>query len=147
LAELASSLADTGAEINRIEADASDPEDFGAQMTALYRRDGAPGVVIYNAVMGAPDKLLSSTVAHLHEAYPALFVKKPISVPARFDRTANTPIGGVRARGGETVEAERLRKRADETAAKTAPPWRARRPAMVMSEPGQPGQAPSARAM
>ena len=69
LAELASSLADTGAGINTIEADASDPEDFGARMTELYRRDGAPGVVIYNAVMGSPDRLLSSTVAHLQEAY------------------------------------------------------------------------------
>ena len=69
LGELASSLADTGAEINTIEADASNPENFGARMTELYRRDGAPGVVIYNAVMGAPDQLLSSTVAHLQEAY------------------------------------------------------------------------------
>jgi short-subunit dehydrogenase len=69
LGGLASSLADTGAEINTIEADASDPEGFGARMTELYRRDGAPGVVIYNAVMGAPDQLLSSTVAHLLEAY------------------------------------------------------------------------------
>jgi short-subunit dehydrogenase len=69
LGELASRLADTGAAINTIEADASDPEDFGARMTALYRRDGAPGVVIYNAVMGARDHLLSSTVAHLQEAH------------------------------------------------------------------------------
>jgi short-subunit dehydrogenase len=69
LGELASSLADTGAEINTIEADASNPEDFGARMIALYRKDGAPGVVIYNAVMGARDQLLSSTVAHLQEAY------------------------------------------------------------------------------
>jgi short-subunit dehydrogenase len=69
LGELASSLADTGAEINRIEADASDPDNFGARMTELYRKDGAPGVVIYNAVMGTPDTLLSSTVAHLQEAY------------------------------------------------------------------------------
>jgi short-subunit dehydrogenase len=69
LGELASSLADTGAEINTIAADAGYPEDFGARMTELYRRDGAPGVVIYNAVMGAPDQLLSSTVAHLQEAY------------------------------------------------------------------------------
>ena len=29
----------------------------------------APGVIIYNAVMGAPDKLMNSTVAHLQEAY------------------------------------------------------------------------------
>jgi short-subunit dehydrogenase len=69
LGGLVSSLADTGAEINTIEADASDPEGFGARMTEVYRRDGAPGVVIYNAVMGAPDHLLSSTVAHLQEAY------------------------------------------------------------------------------
>jgi short-subunit dehydrogenase len=69
LRELASSLGDTGAEINTLEADASDPEDFGSRMTELYRRDGAPGVVIYNAVMGAADQLLSSTVAHLQEAY------------------------------------------------------------------------------
>jgi short-subunit dehydrogenase len=69
LGELASSLADTGAEINTIEADASDPEDFWARMTELYRSDGAPGVVIYNAVMGKPDQLLSSTAAHLQEAY------------------------------------------------------------------------------
>jgi short-subunit dehydrogenase len=69
LGELASSLAETGAEVHTIEADASEPEDFGARMTELYRRDGAPGVVIYNAVMGAPDRLLSSTVAHLQNAY------------------------------------------------------------------------------
>ena len=69
LRELASGMADTGAEINAIEADASDPDDFRARMTTLYRRDGAPGVVIYNAAMGAPDQLLSSTVAHLQEAY------------------------------------------------------------------------------
>jgi short-subunit dehydrogenase len=38
-------------------------------MTELYSRDGAPGVIIYNAVMGAPDQLLSSSVAHLQAAY------------------------------------------------------------------------------
>jgi short-subunit dehydrogenase len=69
LGELARNVADTGAEINTIEADVSDPEGLGARMTELYRRDGAPGVVIYNAVMGAPDTLLSSTAAHLQEAY------------------------------------------------------------------------------
>src|SRR6202163_287300 len=68
LSELASSLADTDAEVNTIEANANDPEDFGARMTELYRKDGAPGLVIYNAVMGTPDRLLSSTVAHLQEA-------------------------------------------------------------------------------
>ena len=66
---VARSLDDTGAEINTVEADASSPEDLRARMTELYDDDGAPGVVIYNAVQGAPDQLLSSTVTHLQEAY------------------------------------------------------------------------------
>lgn len=69
LAELARGLDDTGAEINTVEADASSPEDLRARIAELYREQGAPGVVIYNAVLGAPDRLLSSTVAHLQEAY------------------------------------------------------------------------------
>jgi short-subunit dehydrogenase len=67
--ELAQSLDDTGAEIDTIEADASDSDDLRARMTELYGSDGAPGVVIYNAVMGAPDQLMSSTAAHLQTAY------------------------------------------------------------------------------
>jgi short-subunit dehydrogenase len=69
LGDLAGSLSDTGAEIGTIEADASDPEGLGARMTELYRGADAPGVIIYNAVMGAPDHLLSASVAHLQTAY------------------------------------------------------------------------------
>jgi len=69
LAELARRLDDTGAEVNTVEADASSPEDLRVRMTELYGDEGAPGVVIYNAVLGAPDQLLSSTVTHLQEAY------------------------------------------------------------------------------
>ena len=69
LAELARNLDDTGAEINTVEADASRPEDLRARIAEVYRDQGAPGVVIYNAVLGAPDRLLNSTVAHLQEAY------------------------------------------------------------------------------
>jgi short-subunit dehydrogenase len=69
LRDLASTLAGTGAEINTIAADASDPDGLGARMKELYRGDGAPGVIVYNAVMGAPDRLLSSSVAHLRAAY------------------------------------------------------------------------------
>jgi short-subunit dehydrogenase len=69
LDELAENLADTGAEIDTITADASDPEDLRNRMSALYRRHGAPGLIVYNAVMGAPEQLLSSSVAHLQEAY------------------------------------------------------------------------------
>ncbi len=68
LGDLADSLSDTGAEIGTIEADASDPDGLGARMTELYRGEGAPGVIIYNAVMGAPDQLLSASVAHLQAA-------------------------------------------------------------------------------
>ena len=69
LSELARSLDDTTAEITTVQADATRPEDLRARMTELYSDEGAPGVVIYNAVLGAPDQLLSSTVTHLQDAY------------------------------------------------------------------------------
>ncbi len=69
LGRLADSLADTGARIDTIVGDAGDPEGFGARMTELYHEQGAPGLIIYNAVMGAPDQLLSSSVEHLQTAY------------------------------------------------------------------------------
>lgn len=69
LGELARSFADIGAEINTIAVDVSNPEDLRARMRELYAGDGAPGVVIYNAVMGAPDQLLTSSADHLLEAY------------------------------------------------------------------------------
>ena len=66
---LAGALAATGAPISTIAADASDPEGLGARIRELYLGHGAPGVIVYNAVMGAPDRLLSSSVAHLQAAY------------------------------------------------------------------------------
>jgi short-subunit dehydrogenase len=69
LGDLAGTLADTGARIGTIAADASDPDALGARMRELYLGNGAPGVIIYNAVMGAPDRLLSSSVTHLQAAY------------------------------------------------------------------------------
>jgi short-subunit dehydrogenase len=69
LHRLADDLADTGADIHTTEADASDPEDLGARLSVLYRGSGAPGLIVYNAVMGAPDHLLSASVAHLQTAY------------------------------------------------------------------------------
>src|SRR5580698_6640049 len=64
LRDLAGTLADTGAEISTVDADG-----LGARMRELYRGDGAPGVIVYSAVMGAPDRLLTSTAAHLQAAY------------------------------------------------------------------------------
>src|SRR3984957_19115465 len=69
LARFVDSLADTGAQIDTIAADASEPEALGARMAELYNEQGAPGVIIYNAVMGAPDKLLTSSVEHLQTDY------------------------------------------------------------------------------
>jgi short-subunit dehydrogenase len=69
LGQLAGSLGDTGAQIDTIAADASDPEALGARLAELYNQAGGPGLIIYNAVMGAPDQLLSSSVEHLQTAY------------------------------------------------------------------------------
>ena len=40
-----------------------------ATLTSLYASTGAPGVLVYNASMLTLDSLLSSDVAHLHQAY------------------------------------------------------------------------------
>jgi short-subunit dehydrogenase len=69
LRDLAESLAETGAQIDTVVADASDPDGLGARMAQLFKERGAPGLIIYNAVMGAPDQLLSSSVEHLQTAY------------------------------------------------------------------------------
>jgi short-subunit dehydrogenase len=69
LGHLAGGLADTGVQIDTIAGDASDPEGLRAHMAELYNEHGAPGLIISNAVMGAPDKLLSSSVEHLQTAY------------------------------------------------------------------------------
>src|SRR6202034_1153067 len=47
LRDLAGTLADTGAEISTVAADAGDPDGLGARMRELYRGDGAPGVIVY----------------------------------------------------------------------------------------------------
>jgi short-subunit dehydrogenase len=69
LDKLADNLADTGADIDTISADASDPESLGDRMRVLYSANGAPGLIVYNAVLGAPDRLVDSSVAHLLTAY------------------------------------------------------------------------------
>jgi short-subunit dehydrogenase len=69
LRDLVDGLAATGARIDTVAADASDPEGLRVRMSELYRQPGAPGLIIYNAVMGAPDQLLSSSVEHLQTAY------------------------------------------------------------------------------
>ena len=63
LRDLAGTFADTGAKINTIAADASDPDRLGARMRELYSGDGAPGVIVYNAVMALPTGCCSSRMS------------------------------------------------------------------------------------
>lgn len=94
LAKLASDLADTGAAA-AVAADAGDPAGLRAALTSLYARPGAPGVLVYNASMLAPDSLLSSDVARLHQAYDVdvvgAIVATQVAAPA------------MRAAGGGTI--------------------------------------------
>jgi short-subunit dehydrogenase len=69
LRDLAGDLADTGAQIDTTAADVSDAQGLAARMAEVYGGQGAPGLMIYNAVMGAPDTLLNSTAEHLQAAY------------------------------------------------------------------------------
>ena len=92
---LAGALAATGAPVSTIAADASDPEGLGARIRELYLGRGAPGVIVYNAVMGAPDRLLSSTAAHLQTAY-AVDVISAIAV-------AQAAAPAMRAAGSGTI--------------------------------------------
>jgi short-subunit dehydrogenase len=69
LGSLVESLADTRADIRTLSADVGDTEGLSARMSTLYAADGAPGVVVYNAVMGAPDQLMTSSPTHLATAY------------------------------------------------------------------------------
>jgi len=95
LAKLASDLADAGAAVDTVAADASDPEGLRATLTSLYAGTGAPGVLVYNASMLTPDSLLSSDVAHLHQAYDVdvvgAIVATQVAAPA------------MRAAGGGTI--------------------------------------------
>jgi NAD(P)-dependent dehydrogenase (short-subunit alcohol dehydrogenase family) len=69
LANLVTDLAASHAPVDTIIADASDPEDLRAQLTDLYQGDDAPGLIVYNAVIGTPDHLLTSSADHLQAAY------------------------------------------------------------------------------
>jgi short-subunit dehydrogenase len=95
LGKLADGLADTGAQIDTVAGDASDPEALGGWIAELYNDQSAPGLIIYNAVMGAPDKLMSSSVEHLQTAYSVdvlgAIVVTQVAAPA------------MRAAGGGTI--------------------------------------------
>ena len=95
LAELAKGLADTGAAVDTVTADAGDPDGLRATLSSLYASDGAPGVVVCSASLLAQDSLLDPDVAHLHQAFDvdvvSAVVATQVAAPA------------MRAAGGGTV--------------------------------------------
>jgi NAD(P)-dependent dehydrogenase (short-subunit alcohol dehydrogenase family) len=52
-----------------VNARGQDPLRAAADLPIEATGTGAPGVLVYNASMLAPDSLLTSDVAHLHQAY------------------------------------------------------------------------------
>ena len=100
LRDLAGTLAGTGAEINTVAADAGDPDDLAARMRELYSGDGAPGVIIYNAVMGAPDRLLDSTAAHLQAAYTVDVIGAVVVAQAAAPAMRAAGLGTIVVTGG-----------------------------------------------
>lgn len=93
--KVAKSMADTGAVVDTVTADASDPDGLRATLSSLYAGDGAPGVMVCSASMLAQDSLLNSDIAHLHQAYDvdvvSAVVATQVAAPA------------MRAAGGGTV--------------------------------------------
>jgi short-subunit dehydrogenase len=95
LAKLADALADTGAAVDTLAADASDPEGLRARLGSVYASSGAPGLLVYNASSLAPDSLLTSDVAHLHETYDVDVVSAVVA--------AQVAAPAMRVGGGGTI--------------------------------------------
>lgn len=95
LKDLASELQTTGAIVGTIAADASDPEEFQATLGAVYAKSKAPGLMVYNAVLSAPDTLLESDITHLQRAYDVDVISAIVA--------AKVAARAMRAAGGGTI--------------------------------------------
>ncbi len=69
LEQLAEELRGEGIGIDTAVADIADLDSYRTKLEAIYGAENAPGVVVYNASMLAPDDILTSTVEHLRTAY------------------------------------------------------------------------------
>jgi short-subunit dehydrogenase len=69
LESLASEAGGADGVVDTVTADISDLGDLRATLDAVYSAADAPGLMVYNAVLSAPDTLLESDPAHLHAAY------------------------------------------------------------------------------
>jgi short-subunit dehydrogenase len=92
LTELARDLHATGATVDTVAADASDPQGFQAALSSVYAAGSAPGLLVYNAVLGAPDTLLESDISHLQRAYNVDVVSAIVA--ARVGAAAMAAAGG-----------------------------------------------------
>jgi short-subunit dehydrogenase len=92
---MAKGLADTGATVDTVTADAGDPDGLRATLSSLFEGDGAPGLVVCSAAMLAQDSLLTSDVAYLHQAYDVDVVSAVVA--------AQVAAPAMRGAGGGTI--------------------------------------------
>jgi short-subunit dehydrogenase len=95
LKNLASDLRTAGAIADTIAADAGQPEDLRAVLSAVYAKGKAPGLMVYNAVLSTPDTLLESDIAHLQQAYNVDVISAIVA--------AQVGAQAMRAAGGGTI--------------------------------------------
>ena len=69
LVQLAEELRGEGIGIETVVADIADLSSYRTELETIYGADDAPGVVVYNASMMAPDDILTSSVEHLRAAH------------------------------------------------------------------------------
>lgn len=100
LRDLADGLANTGAQIETVAADVGDSEALAARMAELYSRQGAPGLIIYNAAMGSPDTLLESTAEHLQTAYAVDVIGAVVVAQVAAPAMRAAGVGTIIATGG-----------------------------------------------
>jgi short-subunit dehydrogenase len=92
LTDLARDLRTTGATADTVTADASDPEGLQTALRSVYAAGSAPGLLVYNAVLAAPDTLLDSDISHLQRAYNVNVVSAIVA--ARVAAEAMAAAGG-----------------------------------------------------
>jgi NAD(P)-dependent dehydrogenase (short-subunit alcohol dehydrogenase family) len=95
VATIARDLRAAGADVAVVQADAGDPNGLRAALSAPLAGPGAPGVVIYNAALGAFDDLLTVSPAQLADAYAVDVIGGVL--------TAQLAVPAMRAAGGGTL--------------------------------------------
>ncbi|PYY39719.1 SDR family NAD(P)-dependent oxidoreductase [Curtobacterium sp. MCPF17_046] len=95
LTVLAEELEGLGAQVHVVTADASDVPEYEAVLRSLYAGVGSPGVVVYNAVSGSAEPLLTIDSERLRLANNVNVVSAVV--------TAQVAAPHLRAAGGGTI--------------------------------------------